>query len=443
MAKFYHVTVLSNWLIGFDKYSLRYSKTAILQSTYPEVFFILPHEQLEIGLQKARALQQQLAIPKNHLLVIETELTPKEVKSNDITATGLGYYVARNWIKVNALFYYQQHALNAVRIEEAMAASYAVNNVTSTNYQALRPRSLSILPIAKGCQAKCAFCFSSASISRDQEQYQLSTDIIAVALKQAKKAGAIRVVITGGGEPGLVPLTRLLELLNQCRRVFDEVVMISNGYFLLKDTTVLEQLVDAGLSELSISRHHYNRQVNARLMGLDIDSEQIAPLSHQLRKKHPSFFLRWVCVLQQGGIDSEAALSAYIEWAFEHHVTQICFKELYVSSSSESPYFDAKANDWSYQHQVSLSLVTDYAQQNNWSLHSTLPWGAPVYHVTQEDRAMTIAAYTEPSVSWELAQGECRSWNLLADGRCYASLETKHSEINIRNVHELSSVSRL
>ena len=56
---------------------------------------------------------------------------------------------------------------------------------------------------------------------------------------------------------------------------------------------------------------------------------------------------------------------------------------------------------------------------------------------------MTIAAYTEPSVSWELAQGECRSWNLLADGRCYASLETKHSEINIRTVHELSSVSRL
>ena len=26
MSKFYHVTVLSNWLLGFDKYSLRYSR---------------------------------------------------------------------------------------------------------------------------------------------------------------------------------------------------------------------------------------------------------------------------------------------------------------------------------------------------------------------------------------------------------------------------------
>lgn len=431
MEKFYHVTVLSNWLLGFDKYSQHYSKENIPQSTYSEVFFVLPYEQLEIGIQKANRFKHTQGINNDRLIVIETELEPKEVKVNDITPTGLGHYINQNWIKISSLFYYQKNMLSEVRIEDAMAASYALNNVTQTSYQSLKPRSISILPIAKACQAKCAFCFSSSSLSSEQEPNKLNEEIVQITLQQAKKAGAIRAVITGGGEPGLVPLAQLLRLIEQCRNAFDEVVMISNGYFLVKSSNVLEQLIEAGLSELSISRHHYDRQINARLMSLDIDSQRIATASHILHKKHPHFLFRWVCVLQQGGIDSEASLQSYIDWAFTHNVTQICFKELYVSSSSESPYFDAKTNDWSYQHQVSLSLITDYANSQTWTLLYYLPWGTPIYKLEKAGKNMTIAAYTEPSVSWELANGECRSWNLLADGRCFASLETPDSEIEI------------
>jgi pyruvate-formate lyase-activating enzyme len=431
MKKYYHVTVLSNWLLGFNKYTLQYSKKNIPQSSYPNVFFVLPYDQLAIGLEKARQFKTEQAIPHNQLLVIETLLTDKEVLANTITPTHLGYYVERPWIKVSTLFSYQKESLIPLRIEEAMASSYQLNGVDQNRYQLLTPRSISLLPIAKGCQARCAFCFSSSSISKEQEQTTLSTQRINAVLQQAKQAGAIRAVITGGGEPGIMPASRLLAMLAQCKQVFDEVVMISNGYFLLKQPNLLQRLIEAGLSELSISRHHYAQDVNAVLMGLSIDSEKIADWSHQLTVEFPDFFMRWVCVLQQGGIDSEQALIRYIEWAFEHHVTQICFKELYVSSSSESPYFDEKSNEWSYQHQVSLSLITDYATRQDWKVINTLPWGVPVYEVIKGKQRLTIAAYTEPSVSWELRQGECRSWNLLADGRCYASLETLDSEIII------------
>ncbi|MEZ0091017.1 hypothetical protein ABH925_002176 [Streptacidiphilus sp. EB129] len=42
---------------------------------------------------------------------------------------------------------------------------------------------------------------------------------------------------------------------------------------------------------------------------------------------------------------------------------------------------------------------------------------------------MWIAAYTEPSLLWERTSGIARSWNVMADGRCDASLEDQASEI--------------
>jgi len=40
-----------------------------------------------------------------------------------------------------------------------------------------------------------------------------------------------------------------------------------------------------------------------------------------------------------------------------------------------------------------------------------------------------VAAYTEPSVGWERAHGLVRSWNLMADGTCLASLEDPASAL--------------
>jgi hypothetical protein len=138
--------------------------------------------------------------------------------------------------------------------------------------------------------------------------------------------------------------------------------------------------------------------------------------------------------LQKGGIDSLELLQSYIDWTFKLGVTQICFKELYVSSSSESIYFNKAANDWSYENQVPLSLVTEMAVQQRWELLSKLPWGSPVYKVRQGRKSITIAAYTEPTVSWELANKQCRSWNVMADGKCFASLESRDSIINLEDI---------
>ncbi len=434
MNKFYHVTVLSNFQIGFDKYKRTYNKSLIKNSSYPGVFFLLKREDILIGVEKASRLMKKLELPKNELIVIETRIESTQVNNNDITKTKLGKYVRSSEIKVNKVYYWKDGALIESRVEEIISASYKASQVDKQSYSKLKPRSLSFLPIAKGCQAKCAFCFSTASISSDQKQGSINETVIHSALKKARAAGASRAVITGGGEPGLLSLEKLGQIIKACNEYLNKTILITNGYSLATDKDIsgtMNYLVKAGLSVLAVSRHHYDRVHNSKLMSLDIDSEVIA---QTLSNEKTPIILRWICVLQKGGIDSSEKLQKYIDWTFRLGVTQVCFKELYVSSSSESVYFNQNANDWSYQNQVPLSLVIEMAEQQEWELVDKLPWGSPVYRVCRGEQEITIAAYTEPSVSWEFANNQCRSWNVMSNGECFASLESKDSIINIEEV---------
>jgi hypothetical protein len=48
-----------------------------------------------------------------------------------------------------------------------------------------------------------------------------------------------------------------------------------------------------------------------------------------------------------------------------------------------------------------------------------------------DHRPVRIAAYTEPSLFWERSVGVARSWNVVADGTCYASLEDRASRLTL------------
>jgi hypothetical protein len=64
----YHITVLSNFARGYDKYRRVYAKTGIPESTYPDRFFVLQADELGIGVRKATELLTKLGIPGNRLI---------------------------------------------------------------------------------------------------------------------------------------------------------------------------------------------------------------------------------------------------------------------------------------------------------------------------------------------------------------------------------------
>jgi hypothetical protein len=225
-----------------------------------------------------------------------------------------------------------------------------------------------------------------------------------------------------------------LQLIAACAQTFEKVVLITNGHTLASSTaqvTKLSAFYGAGLRVLAVSRHHQDAEQNRRLMRLDTPIETLIRNWCENRGNWPQLRLRLISVLQKGGVEDAQTLERYVSWAAAQGVEEICFKELYVSTSAESVYHDRSANDWSRRHQVPLALVTRFAEREGFVVESRLPWGAPVYHGQWLGKTLRIAAYTEPSLFWERTRGVARSWNIMADGRCHVSLEDRASEIKL------------
>jgi MoaA/NifB/PqqE/SkfB family radical SAM enzyme len=427
----FHVTVLSNLPRAYDKYSASYDKAAIPESTYPDQFYVLTRDDLAIGIAKASILLGKLALPGNRLVVLEAEVANEQLHPN--LRNGRGSYLAGSRLPVSRIHYINAAGeLAETTVEEAMAGALALRLPEMLPYAELRPRSVSVLPIALACQASCRFCFSKASTSSDVLPSSIPLAVMDAWAERAKAAGAERFVITGGGEPGLLAHDTMLQVMRSANRHFRKLVLITNGMHLAKReestrAAMLQEYAAHGLSVLSVSRHHHDDAVNAGIMGLDTKTPKVLRTWRELPEASRPARLRLICVLQKGGVDSYEALRAYVDWAVEQGVPELCFKELYVSTTLESAYHDNPENTWSRTHQVSLSLVPQFFEDAGFKVVHRLPWGAPVYEGMWNGKKLTVAAYTEPSLYWERVNGVARSWNIMASGQCLVSLEDLQS----------------
>jgi organic radical activating enzyme len=303
----WHVTVLSNFARGYDKYARTYSKAGIPESSYPNRFFLLQEGELGIGIRKAGGLLEKLGMPGNRLLVLRTNVPADALKAN--TRTGFGRFVESASIRVDGVAFIDGDApggrLAPISVEEASARSFALLSPSIQNYWQLRPRTFSILPIARGCQASCPFCFSEASASAEQEQDRLNLEVVRRFAIAARAQGAERFVITGGGEPGLVRHELLRDAIAAGNDVLGKSVLITNGHHLARrdPAATLTDYARAGLSVLAISRHHHDDDTSERLMSLRTDVARVARAWNDGRSAWPNLRLRFTCVLQRGGVD--------------------------------------------------------------------------------------------------------------------------------------------
>jgi molybdenum cofactor biosynthesis enzyme MoaA len=444
---FYHVTVLSNFARAFDKYRRQYRKSAIPESRYPNEFYLLPIDQIGVGVTKASRLRDRTEVAGNQLLALQADLPIGSLKPN--LRSGIGKVWPSPDLPVARLFRIEGNGTlgTQVSIEDAMAGSLALHARSWTPFESIRPRSVSFLPIARGCQAACPFCFSEASASFDQRQGRLDSEEVRQWVTLAHTAGAERAVITGGGEPTLLPHKDLLGLIRSCGERFKKVVLITNGVQLATAAPSvararLRDMHRAGLTVLAVSRHHPAESVNANLMSLATRTSELLRVRAEMRELLPGQRTRLVCVLQKGGVASVADVQEYVAWAASFGVDEVCFKELYVSTSRESVYYSRQANEWSEKNQVPLSIVHEWAEEEHFGVSARLPWGAPIFSGMVAGRSIRVAAYTEPSVYWERSNRLARSWNVMADGTCLASLEDRASLINLRSNQASHSPAR-
>ncbi len=433
--RWFHVTVLSNFARGYDRYARAYRKGMIPESTYPGESYVLAERDLDIGMSKARRLKAKLAIAGDQIVAIEALLPAGRVSPN--RRNGLGSVWASPDLPVFRVHrVLDGNRLEPMSVEEATAASLALHAAAFHPYPALAPRSVSFLPIARGCQASCPFCFSEASASADQKQQRIDWNGIRTWLQLARSRGAERAVITGGGEPTMLPFPDLIRLVGECHAQVAKVVLITNGVSLarLESSNAIERLVAlrrAGLSVFAVSRHHQDERTNAALMNAETQTTRLLDAARRaVGGPCVGLRTRLICVLQKGGVASTGDVDDYVRWAVASGAHEVCFKELYVSTTAESVYHSRAANAWSEGHQVPLSVVLEWAEGHGFRVEKRLPWGAPVFAGQVDGRDVRVAAYTEPSLFWERTHGIARSWNVMADGSCLASLEHRGSRLD-------------
>lgn len=423
IKEYNYITVLSNWILGFDKYSNTYSKNLIDKSKFPNEFYLLDNDNLNIGINKNKNLLEKLDIKDNTLIRIVTNDFIEEPKPN--LKNGLGFVIKSSNIKVKKVFLLKNENWIETSIEDLTSLSYKINNLKS--YQELMPRSLSILPVTGKCQAKCLFCFSETSISKESKLFlNLNNIQFENICTKAKELGANRFVITGGGEPTFLNFNDLCNYISIAKKYFQKTILITNGVLLNNDLK-LKHLESVGLDILAISRHSNDTDINMEIMGINNKTEMVLNKISKTKIKP-----RLVCVLQKKGVHDENSIDGYLKYAVDNNVEQVCFKELYVSSQYESIYNNTKENEYCKVNQVPLKIIIEHLE-NKMLFKKTkeLPWGSPVYEGEYLGKKLEIACYTEPSVGWEKLHGICRSWNVLSDGKTYASLEDVNSILEI------------
>jgi cyclic pyranopterin phosphate synthase len=266
-----------------------------------------------------------------------------------------------------------------------------------------------VLPVRVACNLRCPFCFSRSSISAlRHERADWQRLDVAGYYAFARERGATRLVITGGGEPLLLP-EAVVYLVELGRRFFEEVACFTNGSFLTRD--LAGRLHDAGLSYLCYSRHAADDATNRRLMGEGApDLAAVVTAAGPLR-------LRATCVMASGFVEDAAAVWEYVEALRPYGINEFTFKHTYVAYEG-SVFRGSAENTWAREHRVDCDPFAGEGE-----VIARLPWGPSVRRL----RGIQACYYHEPTPGWELSNGLCRSSNLLSDGAVYASLEDTQS----------------
>lgn len=445
-SSFHAFIPLSNWLAGFDRYRQTFDKQRLPKQRFPECFYVLGEDatqaQVQQVLAKTRDLIERLAVPGNKVVRIQCEL-PVATQAgeedscaslNTYTGTGIGWRWPHSTLPLSGYGFVDEHDSCILAPHESItAAAFALPNAELIAWEDCTPRTFSVLPVAQACNANCAFCFSKASMSDAIVPHKLDMEIVKAWSAVARGRGAKRAVITGGGEPTLIPTPLMEALIQVIAQDFDSILLITNGSRFVQTAqregnehmvNVLRGWKHAGLTRIAVSRHGVDAASDAALMGLAVDGAHALDLIHQ-----SGLSSRLICVMQKGGVETASDVRAFLERAAAYGTTQVCFKELYVSSLSENPWAPSRENLYCQVNQVPLSMLIQALEDMGLQHTTTLPWGSPVYTGCVQGVQMQVAAYTEPSVGWERTTGVVRSWNWMSNSECIASLEDPNSRL--------------
>lgn len=142
------------------------------------------------------------------------------------------------------------------------------------------------------CNLRCKMCYFSDPVKRSEMKGMMTAEQLEFVAKSLMPRAA-KLQIGCGAEPTLYPqLVKLVEMGKSAGIPY--VSITSNGKLLAERTPLLHELVDAGLSELTLSLHGTRREIYESLMpGANFDLlKKLAEIIAEVKQKHADFKFR-------------------------------------------------------------------------------------------------------------------------------------------------------
>jgi pyruvate-formate lyase-activating enzyme len=173
------------------------------------------------------------------------------------------------------------------------------------------------------CNGKCKFCINNVNFDREDIPDGQFIKKLQETLKSIRFVDpSIQIV---GGEPTVHPkrLKAIIDLIRKYR--MRNPVVGTNGSGILNSS--LLDYIEPVIDHMNISRHHFDDSQLNRLMGFSnpLNNSEL----YKVMQEHPvAKKIRFNCCLLKDNIDSFERISAYIEWALEMGVRNLCFSTL-------------------------------------------------------------------------------------------------------------------
>jgi hypothetical protein len=228
---------------------------------------------------------------------------------------------------------------------------------------------------------------------------------------RANKRGCQNALITGKGEPALVPNTVKL-VIDKLREEgnFERIEFQTSGY-----PWDFEFYRLAKFDLVSLSIYHFNNKFNQDIY----DNTKLMPLEALISYlRGIGTEVRLSCNLLKGYISTPDKVGALIEFARKHDVMQLTLREIGTPTDIVATPEGLDAYEAVRSYKFDIRQIQRYLKDKG-HLCYTMPHGAEVYEVDGQNVSLTTCLETEPNryliyfpqgwltTSWEYVQG-CR-----------------------------------
>jgi Molybdenum cofactor biosynthesis enzyme len=157
------------------------------------------------------------------------------------------------------------------------------------------------------CNAKCCFCYTKNKCNNfNYEKFNK-------VLKELSNRNILKRIAITGGEPLLDEL-KTMKIIEEAKRYCEIISLNTNAYSIDKIDLVYDKV-----SFIDISKHHYDNNINNKIMGLQ------TPTIDEICNRISTKKIKVNCVLQNSGINSFEELKNMLNILSDKNISEVKF----------------------------------------------------------------------------------------------------------------------